>query len=275
MSDKPAEGQSALRLSWPEGHDEKKVKPMQISEYFFKEIFPFSKDQYHSRLNEYLKENLKSLEVTQTMIQALTHKSFSHEVGQVLLDNERLEFLGDSVLQLLISENLLRVFPKENEGTLSKLRSAIVNENTLAKFFELYKINSFILLGRGELKEKGHEKKSISANTFEAILGAIYTDSGIDDCRMFLSETIKKYEAKYGLSFWSLELLDEFDPKTRLQEKMMKKFKITPSYICNEVEKGFDVSLVINGELLGKVTSNSKKDGMQELARKILKENLI
>src|SRR5690606_7587849 len=112
-------------------------------------------------------------------VNAITHRSFAHEVKFKCEHNEKLEFLGDSVLQLIISQKLYEMYPDLKEGVLSKLRSSIVNEASLFKLAKSLELDGLILLGRGEFNEEGYLKPSLLSNLFEAILGAVYLDSNL------------------------------------------------------------------------------------------------
>ena len=142
---------------------------------------------------------------------ALTHRSSSGS------NNERLEFLGDSILSVIVSEELMKRFPSAREGQLTKMRSALVNRKKLSQLALEDDIKKFIILGEGEKKSGGWRRVSILANVFEAIIGAIFLDSSYENCRTLVKE-------RFELSFKELEdkpLLK--DPKTRLQEKLQSR----------------------------------------------------
>ena len=115
------------------------------------------------------------------LLQSLTHKSFGHEFYQelpiALRDNERLEFLGDAILDVVVSDILLEAFPHANEGHLSKMRAAVVNEKTLATLARMLELQGYVRLGKGEAQTGGQDKPSILSSTFEAVIAAIYLDS--------------------------------------------------------------------------------------------------
>ncbi|WP_246048054.1 ribonuclease III [Leptospira ilyithenensis] len=155
--------------------------------------------------------------------QAFVHRSFANELDRDHLDNERLEFLGDSILGLLAADYLYRSLPKGKEGKLAKLKSKIVSAPAIAAIARKYKFNQFLLLGKGE-KEKGEFNTNLQADCFEAFLGALYLDQGLEECRRFLEPNFKNME----------QLLDEVeetkDFKTILQEHCQKKWKKIPIY---------------------------------------------
>jgi ribonuclease-3 len=205
--------------------------------------------------------------------QAFSHKSFVHENKKIVnTNNERLEFLGDSVLSLYVTTRIFREFPHMSEGNLSKLRSSIVNEKSLSILAKELDLGKFIMLGKGELKEKGYIKDSILSDTFEAVLGAIYTLKGIDIVTIFLDELFEKTL----VDFFKEEVLETFDAKSKLQERIMAKYKINPTYQIEDIENDqFRIELQIDKKTIKTINSNSKKKGMQQLAQIVLSENLI
>ncbi|MBN2158623.1 MAG: ribonuclease III [Spirochaetes bacterium] len=177
---------------------------------------------------------------------AVTHSSFVNESGRDIQDNERLEYLGDSVLALVINEYLFRHFEGYREGQLAKIKSAVVSETTLARIARKLKLGDYILMGRGEEHSGGRERPSILANTLEAVIGALFLDSGLKVCRTFIIGLMRdEVDSADDLSFMR-------DPKTTLQEYVQKKYKDRPVYEVIS-EKGpdhmkeFTVRLIING----------------------------
>jgi ribonuclease-3 len=213
-----------------------------------------------------VKFNNKSL-----LNRALTHRSFVNEAGNPIKDNERLEYLGDSVLALVVNEYLFKTFEDYLEGDLAKIKSAVVSETTLAKVSNEINLGSYILMGRGEEQSGGRVRDSILANTLEALIGALYLDSGLKDCKRFILSLLKN----------DIERIDRLtylrDPKTTLQEYVQKKFKERPVYEVIE-EKGpdhmkeFTVRLVINGSGVATGTGNSKRKAEMDAARKVLEQ---
>lgn len=261
------------------------MKPELLSDYFINEYLLLNKtDQFLSFSNEFFKHVSTVLNYKFTdknlLLTAMTHKSFAHEVKFDLPNNEKLEFLGDSVLQIIISEKLFTDFPDLNEGDLSKLRSAIVNENTLAKLGHFFNLNSILLIGKGELKTKGYNRASLLSNAFEATLGAIYLDSNIDTVKTILINSIEKYEKTAKDKIISIDMINDFDSKSKLQEVVMKLYKVTPCYESEELtkknskEKYFKVNLKIQDRLIATIENDSKKKAMQLLAQKTLKNEL-
>jgi ribonuclease III len=206
--------------------------------------------------------------------QALCHSSYANEhTGKKIQDNERLEFLGDAVVNLIAGHILMKCYPDMKEGDLSRMRARLVNESSLATIARKLELGDFIKLGKGEIQSKGREKKSILADTYEAVIAAVYLDSGFD-----VSFTIVD---RHFASFSSPALLDEavFDYKSRLQELAQLTHKITPVYrVISETgpdhDKTFEVMLKIKDiSTTGK--GKNKKSAEQDAAGKafaILKE---
>ncbi len=236
---------------------------------------------YSSQEDSEFRKRLKTLLLNDlplpTLLNAFTHRSFGNESEHWPLDNnERLEFVGDSVLDLIISEKLVEIFNELPEGLLSKLRSAVVNEDFLAKWANLLGLRPFVLLGKGELKNSDQIQDSIMADTFEAVLGAVYLNDGLLKSQEVLAKWIEIWEHQYGEAFFDLKRLEEFDPKSRLQEITLSLNGELPVYQSKTKADGnFEVSLFINGESLGSETSNSKRKAEKALAYRALKHKLI
>lgn len=209
---------------------------------------------------------------------SLVHRSFAHEVRFKCEHNEKLEFLGDSVLQLLVSEKLYKLYPDLKEGKLSKLRSSIVNENSLAELALSIKLDELILLGKGEYKEEGYLKPSLLANLFEAIMGAMYLDSNLEVVRSFLEKVTNSFKEKTSRDLFSLELVSDFDAKSKLQEICLKEFKTLPLYEAVDIKKdniqAFEITLKIKNQKIASLVDISKKKGMQKLAKMVLDKKL-
>ena len=201
--------------------------------------------------------------------QALTHKSFANEKRlPASSHNERLEFLGDAVLELAVSEYLMERYPRFSEGDLSKLRASIVNEKQLAGIARGLKLGDYLFLGRGEEQTSGREKSSLLADGFEALLGGIYLDGGYKKGSQIVR---KHYETLLKTP------VEEFyrDYKTDLQEKTQALYRSIPRYkLVSERgpdhSKVFEIELFIRDRLMGKGTGRSKKEAEQEAARQAL-----
>ncbi len=166
--------------------------------------------------------------------QALTHRSYINEHPKSKIkNNERLEFLGDAVLELIITELLYKKFFNKSEGELTCLRASLVNTKSLARVSAKLKINKYLYLSKGEAKSINRQGDAILADTLEAIIGAIYLDQGIENTKKFIKEYLWSQLAMI------LKLQLYLDPKSHLQEIAQEKFKITPHYKIIE-EKGPD-----------------------------------
>jgi len=197
---------------------------------------------------------------------ALTHRSYANENSNILKHNERLEFLGDSVLDILVSDYLVHKYSEFAEGTLSKIRAAVVNETCLAKLAKSIKLGNYLLLGRGEDLSGGREKASILADTFEALAGAVFCDGRFDAASniflpLLIEEIIKTAQS------WSFR-----DFKSDLQEYTQNKLVCIPSYrVVREIgpdhAKKFEVVVMIKNEVEGKGFGRSKKEAEQAAAK--------
>jgi len=201
------------------------------------------------------------------LIQAFCHRSYLNEnPGFRLGDNERLEFLGDAVLELIVTEDIFKNYPGEPEGTMTSWRSALVNAKRLSEVASGLNFNNFLLLSKGESKESGKARQYILANTFEAFIGALYLDQGYNACQNFirkhlivkLPEIIKKGLFK--------------DAKSRFQEEAQEREGITPSYkVLKEWgpdhAKIFVVGVFLGEELVAKGRGSSKQEAQEEAAQ--------
>lgn len=201
--------------------------------------------------------------------QAFTHTSFSHEFN--VPHQEQLEFLGDSVLQLILTDELYRRFPEEKEGKLSKLRSAIVNEKVLATIAQGLGLNELIIVGKGEYKKGLFEQATVLADTFEALLAQVYRHLGLDFTKsLFLTWLNQFVPTAFDASF-----LDDFDAKSKLQEKVLARYKKLPRYTAEQKGEEFEITLWINDEISAQGVFPSKKIGERELASDVLKKGNI
>jgi ribonuclease III len=203
--------------------------------------------------------------------QALLHKSFVNEnPHHPLEDNERLEFLGDAVLDVIISHILMDNFPHYAEGDLTKLRSALVNDKRIADLARTLQLGDFLLLGKGEDSTKGRNKNSILADTYEAVIAAMYLDGGFK--KVF---TVVTKHFRDILTAANEGSLHHRDFKSQLQERTQSIFKATPHYILvKEVgpdhNKSFAVRVSVHKKVLGKGFGSTKKDAEQKAAQEAL-----
>lgn len=221
-------------------------------------------EDFQSFMNKY------ALKITvKDFAQAFTHTSFSHEFH--VPHQEQLEFLGDSVLQLILTDELYRRFPEEKEGRLSKIRSAVVNEKTLSHMALSLGLADLIIVGKGEFGKKLYLHPSVLGDTFEAMLAQIYRFHGLEFTRaLFLTWLSEFVPAAFEKDF-----LDDFDAKSKLQEKVLARYKKLPRYSAEPVGDEFEISLWINEELVASGVYSSKKIGEKELANEILKKGII
>ncbi len=204
------------------------------------------------------------------LLHALTHTSYGHEHLShqpiALRDNERLEFLGDAVLDLIISDILLEAFPDAREGKLSKLRAAMVNEKTLAGIARTFALQDYIRLGKGEQRTLGAEKASILSSTLEALIAAIYLDGGYHAIYPVVRYLFSPLLAQ------NPEIIAMGDYKTQLQEWVQARWKVTPNYQLIQTSgpdhaKLFEVVVHVSGKTLAKAEGPSKKEAEQNAAR--------
>lgn len=204
--------------------------------------------------------------------EAVTHASSLNERRGAALrrDNERLEFLGDAVLDLIISEALVERYPEAAEGALSKMRARLVSEAALAQVARRLGLGRFLRLGRGEELSGGREKTSLLADAFEAIVAAVYHDGGYEASRrsvLALLEPELAAESTLGV----------IDYKTQLQEYCQQLFGLLPFYRVTresgpDHRKVFQVELMINGRCYGEGTGKSKKEAEQQAAKTALEQ---
>ena len=208
--------------------------------------------------------------------EALTHSSYSNELKakkQVCRCNERLEFLGDAVLSVVVSEYLFDVFPNMPEGELSTMRAALVQSQALASYSRSFCVGDFLYLGHGEEKNDGRNRQSTLENVFEAIVAAIYLDageSGFEEVKKFVLPIIKAQLSDVDFA------LHHTDAKTELQQLVQQaegdflEYKV----VCEsgpDHNKTFSVVAMLNSNIIGKGNGHSKREAEQAAAREALK----
>lgn len=203
---------------------------------------------------------------------ALTHRSFLNEHRQEnLISNERLEFLGDSILQFWVSKILFERFPDKPEGVLTNMRTRLVRTETLAKISRKLSFGDYLFLSHGEEKGGGRENNALLANTFEAILGAIFLEKGLRVSSNFLlshfDPLIENLKESKNLK----------DPKSLLQEKIQVKIKSSPEYRVlaedgPDHNKTFVIGVYSEGKIIGKGEGHSKQEGEENAARNALEK---
>ncbi len=200
------------------------------------------------------------------LLEALTHRSFSpSQEHATVKHNERLEFLGDAILGLVISESLVAIFPTFTEGELSKLKAGLISRVTLAKAAGRLTLGQWLRLGRGEEASSGREKHSLLANALEALIGAVYLDSGLGAARTFIHRALAK-------EFSDLQDRPELsiggDWKSRLQEWVHKNEGASPRYCLigesgPDHQKVFSMTVEIRGQVMGRGEGSTKKEAEQ------------
>jgi ribonuclease III len=196
---------------------------------------------------------------------AFCHRSFANEYLKPVDNNEKLEFLGDSVLGLVVSGYLFRNLPDKAEGDLARIKSFVVSETSLDHIARSLKVDNFILIGKGEEYSGGRTKKAILADCMEAIIGAYYLDSGLKAVRNFILKNIIPEINKV------LEDKHQKDYKTLLQELAQKRFKSYPKYVMvkktgPDHDKTFWIDVKINNQSFGPGTGKNKKEAEQQAA---------
>jgi ribonuclease III len=196
---------------------------------------------------------------------ALAHRSWCGEQEGGAPSNERLEFLGDAVLGLVVARYAYERYPHFPEGMLAKVRSAVVNARALAEVAERLELGEVLLLGRGEESSGGRTKASILADAFEAVLGAVYLDAGWDAAEALVLRELRDPIIRAG------QEPDDFDHKSRLQEKAVRDGAGTPRYVLvgsgPDHDRTYQAEVFVAGALLGAGAGRSKKDAEQEAAR--------
>ncbi len=196
---------------------------------------------------------------------AFSHRSFVNEQGEDVDNNEKLEFLGDSVLGLVISEYLFIEYPEMAEGDFARIKSFVVSEDSLSEFARRTKVDNFILIGKGEEYSGGRKKKAILADCLEAIIGAYYLDSGYKPVKKFILEYLVPEIQKV------LDNKHKKDYKTLLQEYVQKSFKTYPRYSVvkktgPDHNRQFWVSVTVGKKIFGPGKGQNKKEAEQEAA---------
>ena len=211
-----------------------------------------------------------SFKKEELLYQALRHPSYVYEKGETWLsDNQRLEFLGDSVISLAVSHLLMEAFPEINEGSLSKYRASLVSENGLHDIACSIKLGDYLFLGKGEEQTNGRKKPSILADAFEALMGALYLDGGFTNALRVTSKLFGNLvnNIKPGKS--------TNDFKTELQEYFQETFQSVPEYRMEKEtgpdhNKTFYAAAHLRGNIVGKGKGKSKKEAEQKAAKDAL-----
>ncbi len=202
---------------------------------------------------------------------ALVHRSFSFEqVRKLATDNERLEFLGDAVLDLVVGRALFELYPEMREGEMTRLRALLVNESYLAEMATSLGLGEFLLLGRGEEATRGRTKPSILSSAYEAVLGALFQDGGYEIAAAFIDHQF------LPVLDGQRQRLLQADAKSRLQEILQESFSEAPTYLLDSAEgpdhrKTFTVSVCFRGLVLAQGQAFNKKEAEQAAAAEALR----
>jgi len=202
---------------------------------------------------------------------ALTHRSFLNEHPEAIEDNERLEFLGDAVLDFLVGAWLYNRYPEMPEGDLTRMRSALVYTEQLAEFSRIIGLGSALRLGKGESYGGGRERSALLCDTFEALIGALYLDSGMETVIEFMSPLLEESADDILLNHKTE------DPKSTFQEWAQAQGYATPLYITKKAtgpdhSKVFDVDVTVNGKIYGMGSGSSKQAATKAAAIDALKK---
>lgn len=238
--------------------------PMAISSYLIlisKDMVEFSK--FEERIGISFKD--KNL-----LKQAFVHRSFINENPKMgFSHNERLEFLGDAVLELAVTEELFKKYPNQTEGELTSYRSALVNAVIISEVAQSLGMNDFLLLSKGEAKDTGRARQYILANTFESFIGALYLDQGYEKSKTFISKhLLTRIDEIVSKKLWQ-------DAKSFVQEKAQEHIGVTPSYkVLKETgpdhDKHFVIGIFFGEDLIAEGKGKSKQEGEQKAAQKAL-----
>lgn len=205
------------------------------------------------------------------LLEAITHKTYANENGKKLKDNQRLEFLGDAVLSLIVSEYIYKKFNSSDEGVLSKLKSVLISEKTLSGISKSIGLGKYLRLGHGEEANGGRYRNNMLEDLFESVVGAIYIDRGFDTAKKFVLNTFKNILKDININ------KSYKDYKTIFQEIIQKKYKTTPIYKSKELndenikEKLFEVYVFVNEKKYGLGIGKSKKEAETNAAEDALK----
>jgi len=203
--------------------------------------------------------------------QAFIHRSYLNETKEKLSSNERLEFLGDSILSFVVSKYLYDTFPDYDEGILTNIRSLVVNTKSLAKIAIEFKLGQFLMLSRGEEESNGRENESLLANVVEAVIGALFIDQEIEAVKEFiLSILAPKIDVIVSKKAFK-------DPKSLLQEFVQSQKQNSPIYKVLEEEgpphaKIFTIGVLIQDEIMGQGVGKSKQEAEEAAAKEALKK---
>lgn len=206
----------------------------------------------------------------QLLLSAVTHRSYLNEHREATWEhNERLEFLGDAVLELVVTDYLYRTYPEKPEGELTAVRAALVNTVSLSATSDAMGVNIFLLMSKGEAKDEGRARQYILANVFESLIGAMYLDQGYEAAKEFIaSKLFAKTDEIIKKRLWQ-------DPKSRFQELSQEQVSVTPTYQLLSQEgpdhdRIFTIGVFLRNEQIATGAGRSKQEAEQEAAEKAI-----
>lgn len=204
--------------------------------------------------------------------EAMMHKSFASE-NTIAYDNQRMEFLGDAVVQIILTQHLFKRYPECQEGELTKMRSAIAKEESLATIARELSLGEFIMLGKGEIESGGGNRDSTLSDALESLIGALYLDAGLDTAQSFLLKLVAKIYPEPS------DLLADLNPKGALQEFTQQHLGATPEYMTVKVSgpdhsPSYTVEVRIKGRPMGQ-GSATKRKAAESAAAKVALVNLL
>ncbi len=220
-----------------------------------------------TQLQKILKVSFKD---TSILLTAITHRSYLNEHKEATWDhNERLEFLGDAVLELVVTDYLFALYPEKPEGELTAIRAALVNTVSLCAAADKLGVNQFLLMSKGEAKDVGRARQYILANVFEACIGAIYIDQGYDKSKEFIAERLfPNTEEIVRKKLWQ-------DAKSRFQELSQEHASVTPTYETvahtgPDHDRVFTVGVFLRREKISEGSGRSKQEAEQQAAERAI-----
>lgn len=247
---------------------------VEFTEHLKNEFFPFIKKNFLlDRLNYHFKDQ-------ELLFKAFCHSSFTHELsnhGIHIESNERLEFLGDSILNFVVGLELFKLYPKSSEGDLTIRRGQRVGRTFLAQIGKYLDLQNLILLGRGEFKQKAYLQERMMANTVEALIGAIFFDSSFESAQKVILAIFRNGEKEGHLLGIAEKGQVDKDPKSLISEMMMKKGREVTYYDINpekNEQEDFHVALLIDGKAILSGQGPSKKRVQKELAKEFIDNKL-
>lgn len=225
-----------------------------------------------------IKNHIKDLETiiqytfddSSYLLTALTHPSYRSEQKVKVSDNQRLEFLGDAVIELIVSDKLFGDFPESTEGEMSKMRSSVTNRQPLSEMAKVLELHKYLFIGKGEKRVNGSERDSTLCDVFEALIAAVYLDGGFENAK-------KAFWYAFELSQFDLQAaVQKFNPKGALQELTQSRFKLRPVYTLigqkgPEHEPIYSIEITVNNEVVGSADGSNRKKAESSAAEMALK----